>query len=343
MRNLLSYHFLTLVLLVGLTVTGCAVKASVPVTMPASAGEVLEFRKVAVLDFSTDSGMGNKSGNAYSSAFETEIAGVNLNGKKLFTVLDRQNIDKILKEQKLQMTIADDKSIVELGKIIGVSAIWTGSASENYDLSSWFENETYCATYDNGSCVRYDVNYYKCISQDMALSVTPKLTDVSTGKVIYSTRFNGQSFFSACKYDLSGINRGELWNRAMRDILNRFRKTIAPYIKLIRVEIMTSDKGIEDKKAQTLFKEGIEYMKKNKTGDACSAWREIIGSAPESVSIYYNVAVCDEIKEDYTGAMEKLNMAKKLAVKENKLIDDAIERNLLNIKYQKMVQEQLAK
>lgn len=343
MWNILSYNFLIFILFAGVVTTGCAVKTFVPVTMPAKAGEVLEFRKVAVFDFSTDKGVGNKNGNAYSSAFETEITGVTLDGKKLFTVLDRRNIDKVLQEQKFQMTLADENSVIQLGKLLGASGIWTGAASENYGFNTWYESETYCAIYDNGTCVRYNSRSYQCISQDIVLNVTPKLTDISSGKVVYSTKFTGGSSYRSCKYNLSGINRGELWNNAIQNILNQFRKEIAPYIKLIKVEIMTSDKGIEDEKKLRLFKDGIKYMKNNKVSEACVAWREAGGSVNTSMSLYYNIAICDEIKENYLGAMEKLNLAKKLTTKDNELIESAINRNSDNLKYQKKVQEQLAK
>ncbi|MCX7920134.1 MAG: CsgG/HfaB family protein, partial [bacterium] len=80
--------------------------------------------KIAVLDFeaiggSIDTTLGRGVAEILLSA---------LTKSEKYQVVERQQLAKVLKEQKLQMTdLIDPKSAVEIGKILGVETIVAGS------------------------------------------------------------------------------------------------------------------------------------------------------------------------------------------------------------------------
>lgn len=340
MRNLLPYYFL---IAISILISGCALKAEVVKIAPAKDGEIMKYRKVAVLNFTTDNATGNKGAGAYASAFEKELASVTVGGKKVFTVIDRSNIDKILKEQKFQMTMTDEDSALELGKILGVNAIWTGTAAEDYSKDSWYETDFYCAEYDNGSCISYRHYSYKCIGQDLALNIMPKLTDVSTTKVIYSNSFKGRTGSKKCASNLGEVNRGDLWNQAIKMVLEQFRQEIAPYTVKATVEFMTSASHINTKEGKKLLKNGIEFFKNKRIDKACELWKKGAEISPISISLNYNAGICAEIEGNYKEAVEKLIYTENIRKKYNKTISEALNRNKENVINQETVQKQLGK
>lgn len=81
---------------------------------------------VAVLSF-TGEGIAAKDLNAVTNRFESELL-----ASDSFKVVERRNIDKILKEQGLQMSGACDNSecSVEIGQILSVDGIYTGELAQ---------------------------------------------------------------------------------------------------------------------------------------------------------------------------------------------------------------------
>lgn len=114
------------------------VRDSSALAIPASATDstkaVAEPRKsslkrlpqVAVLSFTGD-GIAAKDLNAVTSRFESELLATDS-----FKVVERRNVDKILKEQGFQMSGACDNSecSVEIGQVLSVDGIWTGEVAK---------------------------------------------------------------------------------------------------------------------------------------------------------------------------------------------------------------------
>lgn len=117
----------------------------------------------------------------------TEEALVSMGG---VTVVNRSQLDNILKEQKFQMTAADPAKIMEFGKLAGVKLVFTGSV-DNIETR-----------YVAGSNIRGDGTTFGMLvnivstSVDMAqqgwyvgVTFTLNLIDAETGKVIYSKKY----------------------------------------------------------------------------------------------------------------------------------------------------------
>ncbi|MBI4386507.1 MAG: hypothetical protein HY551_03930 [Elusimicrobia bacterium] len=83
-------------------------------------------RRIGIVDFVNKSSYGARLGSAASDILITELTKT---GK--FVVVEREKINKILEEQKLQASGAiDPRSVIQVGKILGLNAIVTGAVSQ---------------------------------------------------------------------------------------------------------------------------------------------------------------------------------------------------------------------
>lgn len=340
MRNILPYHVLIAVFLASFF-TGCAMKVDIVSIAPAEYEDVADYRTVAVLNFDVKESFGNTEGRMYTSIFETVLKNAEVNGKKIFTIVDRANMDAILKEYKFQMTMAEADQ-TKIGETLGLDGIWSGNVEEDYNYRKWHENDVRCDKYDNtSSCVSYKLYKYECMEKSIAVSIAPKLTSVATGKVVYSNILSGSDSSVRCRNNLNSVTRKDLWNNAMADILAQFRKDVAPYGLVTEVELITSDKDIKNGKAKKLFKEGLKFMQNNRKKLACKLWSEGLKTDNESAALAYNAAICEEMNDNYEEAIKKLKYARELSTKYDKLINKAIRRNFNNIQNTKKIMEQI--
>ncbi|MFH2203774.1 MAG: CsgG/HfaB family protein [Elusimicrobiota bacterium] len=130
-------------------------------------------RRIGVVDFENKSGYGQgRLGSAASDVLITELAKT---GK--FVVVERDKLNKIFDEQKLQASGAiDSRTAVKIGRILGLSAIVTGSISE--------------------SGVKKEGSDYLLVSSKKQIAevvVDIRVVDVETGQVIYADSGSGRA------------------------------------------------------------------------------------------------------------------------------------------------------
>lgn len=130
-------------------------------------------RRIGVVDFENKSGYGQgRLGTAASDVLVTELAKT---GK--FVVVERDKLNKIFEEQKLQASGAiDPRTAVQVGKILGLSAMVTGSVSE--------------------AGVKKEGSDYLLASSKRQIAevvVDIRVVDVETGQVIYADSGSGSA------------------------------------------------------------------------------------------------------------------------------------------------------
>ncbi|HVO32922.1 MAG TPA: CsgG/HfaB family protein [Elusimicrobiota bacterium] len=162
-------------LLALVTIAGCApsetVKQKETMTINQPEGMVGLKRRIGVVDFQNKSAYGqNRLGTSASDILITELA---KSGK--FIVVERDKIDQILAEQKLDMTGAiDPNTAAKVGKILGLNAIVTGSISQ---FGSDTEGSEYLITQSKSQVV-------KC-------TVDIRVVDAETGQILYADSGSG--------------------------------------------------------------------------------------------------------------------------------------------------------
>ncbi|MBI3298141.1 MAG: hypothetical protein HYZ75_08255 [Elusimicrobia bacterium] len=165
-------------------------------------------RRIGVVDFENKTSYGQRLGSAASDILVTELAKTNR-----FVVVERDKLAKILDEQKLQASGAiDARTVVQVGKILGLNAIVTGSVTE-------FGVKT------EGS--EYLLVQSKRQTAEAAVDI--RLVDAETGQVLYADSGKGEA--KSGKGSVLGLGtRGgydeTLEGKALRAAIVRFTENI---------------------------------------------------------------------------------------------------------------------
>lgn len=301
---------------------GCAPKVTTSVLMPSKAESVTDFRNVAVLPFS------GGYGAQITPSVESTLVTAEVNGMRYFKVADRQNLNRVISEQKLQVSgITDNSTAVKLGRLIGVQGIFTGTAELSTGSTSYTESRTKCAGTDSkGKCISYYDTTVVCTKKRATVTLLPKLIDVSTGQVVYSDRITGEADSSFCQDSgVAPLAESELARDAVNDVLTEFRRQIAPYSVNVSLTLLT-EKGGLDGDGKDLLKSSLKFAEAGRMDRACAMWAEGITKYPKSPSMFFNLGLCRETEAKYPEALELYMKADALTDSPDKVIGRGIDR-----------------
>ncbi len=199
---------------------GCAVSA-VQQKQATNYKETEEFyakftgpkRKVAVIDFVNKTKYATgRLGNSASDIMVTELGKTDK-----FILIEREQLAKILKEQKLSMTGAiDAATAIQAGKLLGVDAMVTGSVSQ-FGVKS----------------VTSEAIFSQSKKQVAEAVVDVRLIDVETGQILYTD--SGKGIASTTTGTFLGIGKSggydeTLEGEALRAAVVQFVRNIVSQI-----------------------------------------------------------------------------------------------------------------
>ncbi len=181
-------------------------------------------RRIGVVDFENKSAYGQgRLGTAASDILITELV---KSGK--FIVVDRDKLDKVMAEQKLQSQgMTDPQTAVKLGKLLGLEAIVTGSVSQ-FGVKK--EGSDYLITQSK--------------RQVADVTVDIRLIDVQSGQVILADSGKGMAKSSKGSFLGMGTKGGydeTLEGEALRAALVQFVTNIASQLNKKPWSCMVAD------------------------------------------------------------------------------------------------------
>jgi hypothetical protein len=338
-----------IIVLIGvfLLINGCATKVALNMLQPAEYHEASLTKTVAVLPFS------GEGGQQITSEVEGVLGSISIDGKNYFTVVDRNALDKIVKEMKLsQSGMVDPNTAAEVGKLIGAQGIYTGAVTQSNSTEGHYtEERSECSQHaqdcdDKGKCTqgkciqwrKYNVN---CTKRSGYFAFTPKLIEVQTGKIIYTRDINGSATSNGCSDGTPAKSGSELIGQSITMAKAGFRKDIAPYYVVREIKLMDSTDGISSAAAKDKLKLGIDYAAKKRLDAACELWGEADTIASNAPSITYNLGVCAESRGDVAAALPLYKKADRLLGKPDDDITLALTRVTEAIKNQEKLKTQL--
>lgn len=328
--------------LIGMSfVLGCstpAVKTSMLV--PARYREASTIKEIAVLPFD------GRGGKVFSSEIEGAIAGVKVNDKQYFNIVDRASIDKAQNEMALQQYgIVDVSTAAKFGKVIGAKGIYTGVVTEtNVSDSNYRESRKECASYkkENGisKCTSWREGTVRCTKRTATFAFTPKLIDVETGRVVYANNIVGSASDEVCSDSGRPLAGDEqLMAQAKDTAKNSFTRDIAPSYQTIEIKLMESADGIPSGDAYVKFKQGLEFVKAGRLDRGCELWGEAWTTEPNSTALLYNLGICSEVIGDMEQALYLYKKADKLMTKPDDRMSSALTRVQKRMDDQKKLKE----
>jgi len=317
--------------------TGCSQRVAVTSFKPAEVNEATNMKKISVLGFSNDR-------IGFASQLETELSKKTVNGQKYFTVLNRNEVNSIIDEQKFQHSgLVDKDTSVKLGKILGINGIISGDVLVADMNKSYYNTERYECL--DKKCKEKRYYLVSCVRANYDLSVSIRLTDVEKGTIVYADTLSKGSYDTHCRDRSGGLSSfGSVMTDLTDDIVTSFMTKISPTKVRRSVELLDDPEIKYTDKQEQLLEYSLEHISDNRLDKAEQLLSELLGSTNDKCYVAaYNLGVVKETQGDYKLARQLYELADSLTIKPNKTISNAVMRIKKQINDKKLVNLQLGK
>ncbi|MDD4762001.1 MAG: CsgG/HfaB family protein [Candidatus Pacebacteria bacterium] len=219
----------------------------------------------------------------------------------VFRIIEREQLDKVLKEKNLgSHTTLNENQAAEIGRVLGIDAIVTGSIRYGYNSSRTFTA--------GKSGTKYYTTENKCETE-----VTVKTISVANAQIMSTKTF---SFVS--KDSKSGAEESKVM--VFNDLAPRNLKVLSQQISSYLAPHYIFYKARFEKIKEVEFREKIKSVENYlDNGDIKSAWtvyKAIYDADNYNAPASYNLAQLHFVTGDYKGALEWMEIAYQIDAKE---------------------------
>ena len=298
----------------------CAQKVNMRALEPAEVDRVSSTKKITVSNFRNDRvGLSRK--------IEANLARFRIDNKKYFTLVSRNDFDKIIQEQKAQNSgLVSQETVVEIGNLIGAQAIISGNVASPTSSDVYFyEKRSKCVDKECKTIRKYKV---RCQKRTINLSAEIRIVDVKRGDIIFADTLSESENYKHCSDDSRSIPSTSMAAQKMSvSLANKFTYKLTPHYRSFRVTLL-EDPDLDYNDAQEdLLKVSLEYIKKRRYDKAENLLMKLINStASQSYVPFYNIGVIKEAQGNYKEAEEYYSNADNLMVKPVDEINNAVVR-----------------
>ena len=303
-----------------LFVSGCSQKVNIRALEPAEIDRAAATKKIAVASFSNDR-------VGLSGKIEAKLARFKIDNKSYFTIVSRNDFNKIIEEQKIQNSgLVDSQAVVEIGNLIGAQAIISGNVGRVTAQDSYFyERRSRC--YDK-KCK--ELVYYKvrCKKRIIGLSAELRMVDVSQGDIIYADTMNRNTTFTHCSDDSRAMPSKDMAAQNLAEsIANSFIYKLTPHYRNFRVVLLEDGDLDYTDEQERLLEVSLTYIEQGRFDKAKKFLIDLINSTDaQSYVAFYNLGVVNEAEGNYIEAKEYYEYADNLMVEPIKEINAAVVR-----------------
>jgi len=227
-----------------------------------------------------------------------------------YQVIEREQLQKILKEQRLSLSgTVDENSAAEVGKVLGLDVIIMG----NFSYTSNDERGTSLlglASSTNSNCLKRTVT----------ANGTMKIVSVNTAQIVGTKNAQASISENKCDDQRSAIKRPEEYAEILlRSMARQFTDYFAPGYQLVRFEL----EKVKLKEFRSQSKEAFDYAE---NGDLDRAFPIIYAMYQEdsyNPKAAYNLGALYEMVGAYEEAFEYYSVAYELDFSNDKFRDAA--------------------
>lgn len=324
--KLASYGLASWVTLTGtlLILSGCVSnQAKVSMLQAPEVVEASKYKNISVARF------GGQLGDTVSNDLEAAL----LNAK----VQDKPVYRSVVRAPESRSLGSDYRSMASAARSLGTEAIFVGEVTQaNINDARKQHEEFVCNQKENpnkffSKCLSgYNKTVY-CTERTVNMEVQVKLVDAQSGTQIYAEAIVRNASDSACGGSSPKDGRAMLGN-LRKEIIDQIKSKVVPHERVMNVGLMDATEGIRAEAARTRFEGAVKFGKENRMDRACDMFREIYDSERKSVSLAYNLGVCEEGAGAFWKAEEYYRLADQMTNEPNKLITAALSRNAANLK-----------
>lgn len=316
-----------LFLFLAILVTSCGTKTLIiPVKRPAEIN-LNKFKKVVLSGFeSNNRNVGSNVTNDYSDALTTSLI-----ESQRFEVIDRQNLDKILREHNLNMSaLTNDKEAAQMGEMLGSSALIFGRVSDY----SYKEEVTKGDPYKDNKGNTHQYYYRNGLAH---VRVNFKITDLTTGKILISKDIEASTTAntSADNQQPSNIDQEPMFSLARNIIIGDFMKKIAPYTERIKTSLYKDGDMPE-------LEQGINMTLVDNWQETVSLFKTAVEKykgTENAYKAYFNLGWAYEYTQAFPEAKENLNKAYSLK-NDSDIANEIANCKRLEVEYKKLLEQE---
>ncbi len=329
----LLFAFLTALLF-----SGCAQQVTVKALEPAEINGAANTKNIAVTPFHQDH-------VNLADKIEASISNQRIDGKPYFTVINRTDLNKVIKEQKVQNSgLIDESTAVEVGNLLGAQAIISGNvdAPTLHDDRYYVERTKCKGKGDDRKCWKINVS---CMKRTIGLSAQIRMINVSTGGIIYADNVHRQQRWSRCADDTRTLPSKQSGAQYLANtIASNFAYRLTPHYRHISVTLLEEPDMEYSDMQERLLENALLYIEQSRYDKAEQLLRRLLEStASQSYVPFYNIGVIYEARGNFAEAQHYYKAADKLTIEPVKEINLAINRIQRLIEKEKIAQEQIAK
>ncbi len=315
---MLKNKIFSCLLLIALVIdlSGCASQLTVSMLQPAEID--IKAKNIAVLAFKNDYKIG------LTEKIESALTDVRFEGKSYFTVVNRRNINNVIREQKLQYSgLLNENTAVEVGDLLGAEALITGEITSNTQMDRNYQEKRWKCR--KKSCYEYQVN---CTQRRIQLGVNIRIISVALGSVLYSTSVNKSADWQHCDDDHSMLPSKEEGALVIAQrVAKNFVLKLKPYYIDAQVTLLENEDIKYDAHQKLLLKYGLEYLRKKRFDKAEQLLTELLDSTGfKSYVAAYDLGVVKEVQGQLLKAQSYYDLADRLQIKPVTEINQAVSR-----------------
>jgi len=294
---------------------------------PAIVDALTNKRIVSVAKFKGDK-------NNLSSTVETKLSSLSIKNKKYFTVPNRSELNKIIKEQKLQSSdLYNSKKAVKIGNLVGAQATIVGTVNSSGKNSSYYEIRQRCVSrYKNGKCARIQKYRVKCDTTTAGITANLNIVDVQTGSSLYAQTITKNYNADSCKDGYLVYSNRKIPSSAQAlsamsiQIAEEFVSLLAPSYVYFSVELIEDIDSVDvSSKQEDSFENALKYIENNRLSRAEEIFDRLNGQLNESsYEVAYNLGLVKQSLGKYEEAKSLFVLSDRIIGEPNKLIDSAI-------------------
>src|SRR5581483_2581752 len=167
-----------------------------------------------------------------------------------------------------------------------------------------------------------------CTQTQLNMRVLVRIYDTRAVNAVRSEQVSGSDATEACQdAPGKGKSQDELLQSARSQVSNRILDLLTPRGANALVALMTSDDDIGGQAAKKQFSDALQFASIGRADRACQLLRAAFDTEKKSVSLTYNVGVCEEADGNAWAARQLYETADKMLPKPDARVDDGLKRS----------------
>jgi len=223
----------------------------------------------------------------------------------VFTIIERSQLNKVIHEQNFSNSgRVDDSQAAQVGKILGIDAIITGTVS----YSSKDEARKDKVTNNEGVLI----GYVDCIKRTVTVEARMKIISVSTGQIIGTETGTASSSDDKCGDQRTGLSTPEaLADACLQSISGSLASYFNPYFTYVKYKFEKIKVAEFKDKAKVVR----DYLENNDLNNAFSIYKAVYDADPYNASAANNVGNLYDIVGNYEKSLEYYKIAAEIDAK----------------------------